>query len=158
VPAWLLEALQLTPQAFAESALHPKIALQKFLAFIGDHDVFIHNALFDLPFIHRFASELGVEFKNTVFDTLQIAELTWPGQRCSIDGLREFLEMRPGETTENAANATLQVLIAAREIAQNYHAQRAEMALTMQSKSSLQVVSTWPAICPFCEIHHNFQD
>lgn len=133
VPDWLLQDLQLKPQVFVENAITPQAALQKFFAFVGDHPVFIHNAQFDLPFIHRFTSKFGVEFKNTVFDTLLIAELTWPGQRCSIDGLSEFLEISPKDTTENDAKATLQILSAARAIAHNYHAHRIQTALTKTS-------------------------
>lgn len=156
VPAWLLQALQLTHQVFAENALIPETAMHKFLAFVGEHDVFIHNASFDLPFIHRITSEFGFAFKNRVFDVLSIAELTWPGQRCSLDGLREILELYPMDSTENDAKATLQVLNAARGIAENYHAQRMHTALTLRNDSGLQA-STRPAICPFCETSHHFQ-
>jgi DNA polymerase III alpha subunit (gram-positive type) len=158
VPDWLLQALQLTSSVFATNALTPQNALQKFLAFIENRDVFIHNAPFDLPFIHRIASKFGVVFANKVFDTLPIAELTWPGQRCSVDGLRELLEIDPRVSTENDAKATMQILIAAREIGQAYHTNRMRTALIMRNGIVLQEASTGPPVCPFCEIEHNFQD
>lgn len=157
VPAWLLHALQLTSQGFAKSALTPKTALQKFLAFVCNCDVFIHNAPFDLRFIHRIAAEFGLPFENRVFDTLSIAELTWPSHCCSTDGLRELLEIGPIGATENAANSTLQILNAARSVAESYHAQRVATALSIRIESGLHVESTGPAICPYCEKNHHFQ-
>jgi DNA polymerase III alpha subunit (gram-positive type) len=157
VPDWLLKALQLTPQVFAHSALTSEIALRKFLAFVGDHAVFIHNAPFDLPFIHHIASEFGVAFTNKVLDTLPIAELTWPGQRCSVDSLRELLEIGPRDNTENAANSTLQILNAARVIAESYHAQRIEAEQALQKDIGCSDASTGQDICPFCETNHYFQ-
>lgn len=156
VPDWLLKSLQLTSRVFAENAITTEIALQKVLAFVDAHDVFIHDAPFDLPFIHRIASEFGFVFTNKVFDTLPIAELTWPGQRCSVDGLREHLEIVPEDKQKNAASSTLQILNAARAIAENYHVKRIHAELSNQKAAGFRDASTVQAICPFCQVSHHF--
>ncbi|GBG12947.1 DNA polymerase III subunit epsilon [Novimethylophilus kurashikiensis] len=75
-----LERLQNEPK-FAEIA-------HEFLDFIGDAELIIHNAPFDLGFLNH---ELGMlelgKIGNAIIDTLKMAREMHPGQRNNLDAL-----------------------------------------------------------------------
>lgn len=61
-----------------------------FLAFIGDAELIIHNAPFDVGFLNRELDLLGLEpiaTRCTVTDTLKMAKDLHPGQRNNLDAL-----------------------------------------------------------------------
>ena len=61
-----------------------------FLAFVGDDELVIHNAPFDLGFLNRELSLLALEPLNTrrtIIDTLKMAKELHPGQRNNLDAL-----------------------------------------------------------------------
>ncbi len=61
---------------------------QKFLDFIKDDVIVIHNAEFDLNFINKELQNCGLsELKNQVIDTLKIAKKEFPGQSVNLDSL-----------------------------------------------------------------------
>ena len=71
---------------------------EEFLAFIGDAELIIHNAAFDLAFID---SELALAAldrqvmagRMTVLDTLDLAREKYPGQKNSLDALCKRLDV-----------------------------------------------------------------
>ncbi len=72
----------------------PKFAqiVEDFTAFLGDADLIIHNAAFDIGFINAEFARLNprppaVEMKRTVIDTLLLARGKHPGQKNNLDAL-----------------------------------------------------------------------
>lgn len=60
-----------------------------FLAFIEDSPLVIHNASFDMKFIHAELKRLGhpLPLPNPIIDTLHIARQKYPGSPASLDAL-----------------------------------------------------------------------
>lgn len=62
-----------------------------FLGFIGNSELIIHNAAFDLGFLNaelaRLKKALRIETLCTVTDTLELARAKHPGQRNNLDAL-----------------------------------------------------------------------
>jgi len=61
-----------------------------FLAFVGDAELVIHNAPFDVGFLNRELDLLALEpitTRCTVTDTLKMAKALHPGQRNNLDAL-----------------------------------------------------------------------
>ncbi len=72
----------------------PKFAqiAEEFMAFVGDADLIIHNAAFDIGFINaEFARLLPrpatIETNRTVIDSLLLARAKHPGQKNNLDAL-----------------------------------------------------------------------
>ena len=65
--------------------------IEDFLNFIGESDLIIHNAKFDLPFINyeieSINNKLFSTIKNKIVDTLSLAKKIYPGQSVSLDAL-----------------------------------------------------------------------
>ena len=64
----------------------------EFLEFVGDADLIIHNAAFDIGFIHAEFARLSpkpayMETRSKVIDTLLLARAKHPGQKNSLDAL-----------------------------------------------------------------------
>lgn len=59
------------------------------LSFIGEKDLIIHNAPFDIPFINHELKLLkkDIIFKNKIIDTLELARGKYPGASNSLDAL-----------------------------------------------------------------------
>ena len=61
---------------------------QKFLDFIKDDVLIIHNAEFDTNFIDKELQECGFnKMKNYIIDTIKIAKKEFPGQTVNLDAL-----------------------------------------------------------------------
>ena len=61
---------------------------QKFLDFIKDDTIIIHNASFDTNFINKELQNCGFkEMENSIIDTIQIAKKEFPGQTVNLDSL-----------------------------------------------------------------------
>ena len=61
---------------------------EKFLAFIGDGTLVIHNASFDMGFLNAELEAIGKpQLTNQVIDTVQVARERHPGARVSLDAL-----------------------------------------------------------------------
>ena len=61
---------------------------QKFLDFIKDDTIIIHNAEFDTNFINKELQNCGFkDIKNSVVDTVKIAKKEFPGQTVNLDSL-----------------------------------------------------------------------
>ena len=72
----------------------PKFAqiADEFLAFVGDADLIIHNAAFDIGFINAEFSRLNprpatIETNRAVIDSLLLARAKHPGQKNNLDAL-----------------------------------------------------------------------
>ena len=76
-----------------------------FLEFIGDADLVIHNASFDLGFINAELQRLGrtsVENRRAI-DTVQIARGKYPGAQASLDALCRRFEIDLSARTKHGA-------------------------------------------------------
>ena len=61
---------------------------KKFLEFIQDDEIIIHNAEFDRNFINKELQNCGFNgIKNTIIDTIKIAKKEFPGQTVNLDSL-----------------------------------------------------------------------
>ena len=61
---------------------------QKFLKFIKDDTIIIHNADFDTSFLNRELQNCGYDkIKNSVVDTIKLAKKEFPGQTVNLDSL-----------------------------------------------------------------------
>ena len=61
---------------------------QKFLKFIKDDTIIIHNADFDISFLNRELQNCGYDkIKNSVVDTIKLAKKEFPGQTVNLDSL-----------------------------------------------------------------------
>ena len=82
-----------------------KIA-KKFLDFIKDDTIIIHNAEFDTNFINKELQNCGFgNIKNSVVDTIKIAKKEFPGQTVNLDSLCKKLDVN--NTRENFHGALL---------------------------------------------------
>ena len=65
--------------------------VQDFIAFIGDAELIIHNAPFDVAFLNAELGRMGMQplesFSGKVTDTLKMAKDSRPGQRNNLDAL-----------------------------------------------------------------------
>ncbi len=86
---------------------HPKFAdiAGKFLAFIGDADLVIHNAEFDLKFIRAEFEKLDDQTLSTgrIIDTLAMARSRFPGAPASLDALCRRFEIDNSARTTHGA-------------------------------------------------------
>ena len=64
--------------------------VDEFLEFIGDAQLVIHNAQFDIGFLNAELERVGKpKLVNAYVDTVSVARRTFPGQRVSLDALCE---------------------------------------------------------------------
>ena len=62
--------------------------VKKFLDFIKDDTIIIHNAVFDTNFINKELQNCGLNnIKNYIIDTIRIAKKEFPGQTVNLDSL-----------------------------------------------------------------------
>lgn len=67
---------------------------QRFLNFLGDSKIVIHNAKFDMGFINAELERVGLPpLKNEICDSLSVARKLYPGQRNTLDALCNRLEV-----------------------------------------------------------------
>ena len=101
------EAFRVHGLSVAFLAKHPVFAdiADAFLEFIGDADLVIHNASFDLGFINAELQRLGrasVENRRAI-DTVQIARGKYPGAQASLDALCRRFEIDLSARTKHGA-------------------------------------------------------
>lgn len=78
--------------------------VERFLVFVGDAQLVIHNAQFDMGFINAELDRLGLTpLKNEVVDTVTLARRKFPGQRVSLDALCERLGIDNARRTKHGA-------------------------------------------------------
>ena len=79
---------------------------QKFLDFIRNDTIIIHNAEFDTNFINKELQNCGFkDMKNSVIDTIKIAKKEFPGQTVNLDSLCRKLNVT--NTRQNYHGALL---------------------------------------------------
>jgi len=88
-------------------AKHPIFSevADSFLEFIGDSDLVIHNASFDMGFINGELDRIGrpaVDFGRAI-DTVQIARSKYPGAQASLDALCRRFEIDLSARTKHGA-------------------------------------------------------
>lgn len=103
----------LTPEFLADKPLFAEV-VEQFRNFVGQSELIIHNAAFDLDFLDAeflrltlpsFRSQVGV-----VIDTLLEARKLYPGKRNSLDALCERLEISNKHRTLHGALLDAQLL------------------------------------------------
>ena len=86
-----MEVHGITDEFLADKPLFADV-VEGFMAFIGDADLVIHNAPFDVGFINHELAKLpdqgaAVEDRRRIIDTLSLAKQKHPGQRNNLDAL-----------------------------------------------------------------------
>jgi DNA polymerase-3 subunit epsilon len=82
---------------FAEKA-------EEFLAFVGDAQLVIHNAQFDIGFLNAELERVGkAKLVNAYVDTVSVARKKFPGQRASLDALCERFSIDNSSRTKHGA-------------------------------------------------------
>ncbi len=77
---------------------------EEFLAFIGDAQLVIHNAQFDLGFLNAELARVGkARLVNAYVDTVSMARKKFPGQRASLDSLCERFGVDNSGRTKHGA-------------------------------------------------------
>ncbi len=78
--------------------------VHKFLEFIGDDKIVIHNAAFDTKFINYELKSLGMDIlKNEIVDSLLIARNKFPGSPASLDALCKRFNIDLSKRTKHGA-------------------------------------------------------
>ena len=89
-----------------------KIA-RKFLDFIKEDTIIIHNAEFDTNFINKELENCGLKrINNSIVDTVKIAKTEFPGQTVNLDSLCRKLDVF--NTRENFHGALLDATLLAK--------------------------------------------
>lgn len=87
VPEEVTKIHGLTNEFLSDKAIFSEIA-DEFCDFIDNSPLVIHNAPFDMRFIHHEINLCGLPpVKNDIIDTLVIARKSYPGCSNSLDGL-----------------------------------------------------------------------
>jgi DNA polymerase-3 subunit epsilon len=77
---------------------------EEFLEFIGDAQLVIHNAQFDLGFLNAELARVGkAKLANAYIDTVSMARKKFPGQRASLDSLCERFGIDNSSRTKHGA-------------------------------------------------------
>ena len=103
MPTAAQEIHGLTDAFLADKPLFAEKA-EEFLEFIGDAQLVIHNAQFDLNFLNSELERLKrPKITNAYVDTVSIARRKFPGQRASLDALCERLGIDNSNRTKHGA-------------------------------------------------------
>jgi len=78
--------------------------VEEFLSFIGDAQLVIHNAQFDVGFLNAELMRVGkAKLANGYIDTVSMARKKFPGQRASLDALCERFGIDNSSRTKHGA-------------------------------------------------------
>jgi DNA polymerase-3 subunit epsilon len=78
--------------------------VEEFLAFLGDAQLVIHNAQFDIGFLNAELERAGrTKIANPYVDTVSMARRKFPGQRASLDALCERFNIDNSSRTKHGA-------------------------------------------------------
>lgn len=89
MPSEAQEIHGLTDEFLADKPLFAD-RVEAFLAFIGEDQLVIHNAQFDIGFLNAELERVGrAKLVNSYVDTVSMARRKFPGQRVSLDALCE---------------------------------------------------------------------
>jgi len=115
--------------------------VHEFMAFIGDAELIIHNAPFDVAFLNAELGRMGLQplesFSGKITDTLKMAKEARPGQRNNLDALCRHFGIDNSKRTLHGA------LLDAELLAEVYMAMtRGQDSLMMELDSPNVMVST----------------
>ena len=103
MPTAAQEVHGLTDAFLADKPLFADKA-EEFLKFIGDAQLVIHNAQFDLGFLNAELDRLKLpKLGNPYVDTVSMARRKFPGQRASLDALCERFDIDNSNRTKHGA-------------------------------------------------------
>ena len=89
MPAGAQDIHGLSDEFLADKSLFAD-KVEEFLEFIGDAQLVIHNAQFDIGFLNAELERAGKpKLTNAYVDTVSVARRKFPGQRASLDALCE---------------------------------------------------------------------
>ena len=78
--------------------------VEEFLEFVGDAQLVIHNAQFDIGFLNAELERVGkAKLINAYVDTVSVARKKFPGQRVSLDALCERFSIDNSSRTKHGA-------------------------------------------------------
>ncbi len=78
--------------------------VEEFLEFVGDAQLVIHNAQFDIGFLNAELERVGKgKLANAYVDTVSMARKKFPGQRASLDALCERFSIDNSSRTKHGA-------------------------------------------------------
>ena len=82
-----------------------KDVAKKFLAFIKDSKLVIHNADFDMAFLNKALQDIDLEpiTKDRVVDTLSLARQKFPGAQASLDALCKRFKIDTSKREKHSA-------------------------------------------------------
>jgi DNA polymerase-3 subunit epsilon len=103
MPAGAQEIHGLSDEFLADKPLFADMA-EAFLEFIGDAQLVIHNATFDIGFLNAELARLDrPKLANPYVDTVSMARRKFPGQRASLDALCERFGIDNSSRTKHGA-------------------------------------------------------
>ena len=103
MPAGAQDVHGLSDAFLADKALFADQA-EAFLEFIGDAQLVIHNASFDLGFLNAELARINKpKLTNAYVDTVTMARRKFPGQRASLDSLCERFGIDNSSRTKHGA-------------------------------------------------------
>jgi DNA polymerase-3 subunit epsilon len=93
----------LTDEFLADKPLFAE-RIEELLAFLGDAQLVIHNAQFDIGFLNAELERTGrAKLGNPYVDTVSVARRKFPGQRVSLDALCERFGVDNSARTKHGA-------------------------------------------------------
>lgn len=118
VPPEIVRLTGITDQDVRREGKRVGVAMDAFLAFVGAHPVFFHNAPFDQGFLRVTAAALRKEFSNSVHDILPMSRKAWPALGgYKLSSLATHVGVpAPTHRALSDTKATLAVLLAARVV------------------------------------------
>ena len=93
--------------------------LPRFMEFVSDSGLVAHNAKFDMAFLRRNAEKIGITIKNSVYDTLPLAQMTFPNlKRHKLDHVAEHIgfKLKNHHRASEDARACAEIFMRCREI------------------------------------------
>jgi len=103
MPAGAQEVHGLTDEFLADKPLFAD-KVEEFIEFLGDAQLVIHNAQFDLGFLNAELARAGrAKLTNDYVDTVSLARRKFPGQRASLDALCDRFSIDNTKRTKHGA-------------------------------------------------------
>ena len=114
IDAGAIEVHGITLERLAHEPRFAEVA-EELLAFLGQDEIIIHNAAFDLGFLNAELARCGlgqdpIERRCTVIDTLHVARQRHPGQRNSLDALCKRYQIDNSQRQLHGALLDAQIL------------------------------------------------
>ncbi|ODT99276.1 MAG: DNA polymerase III subunit epsilon [Rhodospirillales bacterium SCN 65-16] len=103
MPAGAQEVHGLTDEFLADKPLFAD-KVEELIEFLGDAQLVIHNAQFDLGFLNAELARAGrAKLTNDYVDTVSLARRKFPGQRASLDALCDRFSIDNTKRTKHGA-------------------------------------------------------